>query len=76
MWLKACRFFYFIWVCIWRFNSVVDVRMTARFDDRLRTSSTESCDSLESEQKEKKGKDEVTSRLFAFLQYYLFYLEA
>lgn len=33
--------------------------MTARFDDRLRTSSTESCDPLESEQKEKKGKDEV-----------------
>lgn len=33
--------------------------MTARFDDRLRTFSTESCDSLESEQKEKKGKDEV-----------------
>ena len=40
------------------------VRMTARLDDRLRTFSTESCDSLESEQKEKKGKDEVTSRLF------------
>lgn len=33
--------------------------MTVRFDDRLRTSSTESCDSLESERKEKKGKDEV-----------------
>ena len=42
----------------------VDARMTARFDDRLRTFSTESCNSLKSEQKEKKGKDEVTSRLF------------